>query len=230
MKPGWRLRPGFFCLQSLGCHFYLTFIDVNSNIVDKKLMIFNTKNSIAKKVATAIENSFRAAFVQSEYLKNGKFKPPFGFWLDPYVIGFTHVLAALFMKFEFGSDRWSPTKKGMIISLVLQNICGDDWRQFLNLANEFASAKNKNPEYERGGDDATTLYAAAMGRLRADNDNPVVVEARSLANSSHDELEALGLAKSHTASIAAFVSMLTIGKHISERYLEDDSLAKKPIT
>lgn len=185
-------------------------------------MFFNSKKKIANEIAVAIENSLRPAFILTEYLQDGKFKPPFGFWMDDYIIGFTHQLTALFIKFDFNGDRWPPEKKGEVIIRVFENLCGDDWRQVLNTVRDYAHAENKNQEFIRGTNDAATMYLAVTGRLKPDDPDPILAEAKSLAASMHGTGEALGVESSDSTSLGGAVSMLTINKHIKEKYLEDD--------
>lgn len=185
-------------------------------------MFFNSKKKMATEIAVAIENSLRPAFVFTEYLQDGQFKPPFGFWTDNYIIGFTHQLAAMFIKFDFGGDRWSPEKKGEVIIRTFEKLCGDDWRQLLNTVRDHAHAENKNQEFERGTNDATTMYLAVTGRLKPDDPDPILAQAKSLAASMHGSGEVLGIESSNASSLGGAISMLTINKHIKEKYLKEE--------
>lgn len=182
-------------------------------------MFFNKKKKVAKEISHAIRTSLHVAFLYSDYMdrETGNLSFPNNFWKDAYIIGFVYALCGWFLHYVFGGAHMSAEKKGQIIVLTLKDICPDEWLNTLQTANQLAVAKS-NVSFNQGTNDAASLFGATFGILKADDRDPVLVEARELAQAlatggvfpdAHDDKQLLATA----------VGMLTINKHIKENYL-----------
>lgn len=184
-------------------------------------MLFGKKKKISNEIALRVLNSLRASFAMTDHIDEcGKFRPPFGFWMDDYIIGFCHMQIGLFITCFFDGKSMSTQKKGEIIMLSLSKICGDDWRQVMNRINDCTMGEAKGAEeYGRGAHDADTLFCAIYGLLTPDDNDPVLSEARSLAEAMHKD-QIMGNDTSSYAALGGAIALLTISKHIREKYLE----------
>lgn len=186
--------------------------------------LFNRKKKIAHVISVSVLNTFRSCFALTKHLDdNHRFQPPYGFWQDPYVIGFAYSLMSWFLHFDFAGSTMKADEKGRIVILTFMNMCGDDYRQAMTLANESAMTR-QNAEFNRGYDHALTLYGSTTGRLKEADADPILAEAKELAEKLHDMhigFSSLSDVQASTnSSIGAAVIDLTIKKHIEDRYLK----------
>jgi hypothetical protein len=176
-------------------------------------MFFNTKKKTAQNIAAAVANTYRPSFMWTSYLnrETGEFNPPAGFWADPYVLGFAYTLTAHFLQFVFKGNKMSPQKKGDIIVLVFQQLCGQEWAQPLTSANEYALNKN-NPEFMRAQNDAATLFGAMHGILNPNDNDPILLSAKKLA------VDMSGSGMPNEGALGGAIITLTISKHIKSTF------------
>lgn len=180
------------------------------------------KKKISEELAIALSNTVRPPFALSEYLVDGVFKPPFGFWSDRYILGLLFTLANFFIGYDFGGEKWTAQKKGEILIGAFQKLTAD-WQQVFIDCQRFAVDRSDS-EFKRGSDDAVAIYGIASGRLNQEEytSNPLVVAAVKDANAMHNTMSFFnnGLS-SDQAEIAASYAMLTLHKHIHEKYLPE---------
>lgn len=187
-------------------------------------MFFNSKKRIASKIAPVIFGYLRTPFIFTSHLKeDGAFSPPYGFWMDAYILGFVQQLIALFIAIDFNGRAMPTEKKGEIAVQVIMQLAGEDWQQALTLMNKNAMAAEKDKEFERGGNDAATLYGAVTGRLKPDDPDPIVQKAQSLAKSMYADGQALGFGQSSHAALGGAIATLTINQHIKDTFLEEEA-------
>lgn len=183
-------------------------------------MFLLTKNKIATQIALVIMNTLRPTFLFTVYLKDGVLNPPFGFWTDKYILGFSYGLASLFIQRDFGGTKWSPQKKGEVIIKTFERLT-PDWRASLTICNEESMNPVKGNNFSKGFDDAASLYAITNGILNRSEyeDNPIIKKSVELAKALHGSLSDIGA--SQQSEIAASFSSLTIQKYIEEIYLPE---------
>lgn len=184
-------------------------------------MFFNKKKKSAKEISHAVRNSLNVAFLHSNYMDReaGAISFPDNFWKDSYVIGFVHSLCGGFLHYVFGGANMSAEKKGEIIVLAFQDICQDEWLNTLQTANQLAVSKS-DVSFNKGSNDAATLFGTTFGLLKAGDNDPVLVEARELAKGLANG-EVFPGAPEDKQLLATSVALLTINKHIRENYLLD---------
>lgn len=185
-------------------------------------MFFNKNKKIGKQISTAILNSFRPVFMFSEFfdLKSGVFTPPNGFWKDPYILGFSHAMTGYFIHFDFNGKSIENQKRGEIIIYTFQNLCGDEWREIVTAANDYAVQKN-NSDFQRAYNDASTLVGVIYGILNPKDEDPILVEAKKLAPTLEKGMAGMSESVRPGDALVAAVSMLTIEKHVRTKYLKE---------
>ena len=186
-------------------------------------MFFNRNKKIADQISIAILNNFRVYFAFSDYLKEGVFTAPEGFYEDEYIVGFIHTCSALHLKADFNSQRMSVTKKGEIVIRIFMNICGENWRDAIQFVKEQSLASNPNSEFLRAQEDAVTLLGAVGGFLNPEDENPIFLQAQKDSFIVDKALEGMsdfmGLENDENTALVTSIMDLTIGKHIKENYL-----------
>ncbi len=187
--------------------------------------LFNKNKKIANEIAAATMNTVRLCFATSKYLdERGIFHPPYGFWNDSYIVGFIYGLSGCFLHFDFSGSSIKTEDKGEIIVMVFANMCGNDYRQPMSIANDSALSK-QNKDFNLGAAHSSTAYGAMSGRLKENDPDPLLAQAKVLAKQQHDiNIEMSGVlgisAASTNSSIGAAVIELTIMNHIKNKYLQ----------
>jgi hypothetical protein len=186
--------------------------------------IFNRKKKIVNEIALTVVQIVGVCFVGSKYIdKKNNFKPPRELWDDSYVLGFMYGLSGLFLHFNFSGSSMKTTDKGHIILLVLANICGSNYSRSVSIVNEAANSR-QNKGFNLGVEHSATTYSALCGHVREDDDEPLLLKAKSLIKVDKDLniqvpkfLKTLD--KSRKSRIGAAVIKLTIMKHIKNKYI-----------
>jgi hypothetical protein len=180
-----------------------------------------TKKRVSDEISVAINNTFRACFINKDFIT----KVPRNFWQDEYIAGFIFVLISLFLKFQFKGDFFSERKRGEIVNLTLMKICGEFWRDILNIGS--SNMNKESPLYKKGGDEASLMYFAIAGTLNLESSNPLIKQAQLLAkNRQKIFLESAKLSNIKIKNVDQFtlhlaITELTIAKHINENYLQE---------
>lgn len=180
-------------------------------------MFFGKSRQQANEITTIILSLFRISFVGNRQVyAEGKFRPPYGFWIDPYILGFFNILIAMFIKHEFDGDSMSLNSKTKIMMRVYQAICGGEAQQVMMMSDHFRL--NKDPVFLQGADDAMRVYGAVSGRFINDKD-PLIDEAKRLAPliTQNDLNDIPG--SSDYKSLGMAVVCLTLTNHIKQKYL-----------
>jgi len=180
-----------------------------------------TKKRVSDEISVAINNTFRACFNDKDFIT----KVPRNFWQDEYIAGFIFVLISLFLKFQFKGDFFFERKRGEIVNLTLMKICGEFWRDILNIGS--SNINKESPLYKKGGDEASLMYFAIAGTLNLESSNPLIKQAQLLAkNRRRIFLESAKLSNIKIKNVDQFmlhlaITELTIAKHINENYLQE---------
>jgi hypothetical protein len=99
---------------------------------------------------------------------------PAGMWEDPYILGFTYLTIGGWAKFT------TRGKIGEDIALVLvdvfSTITNTNGLAIARLASKLADAED--PEFNRGQDNAATLFLYANSQPKSDENNPIVQSAK----------------------------------------------------
>ena len=141
---------------------------------------------------------------------NTVFNPPTDFFLDSYVVGFLTSYVGWAIHFGLGGANWSTTKKGECIGRAFAVIDPS-----LNLQKGLLKEiPLEEALHTRGGNDGTTVMAITFGKLRADDEDPKVIEARELAEEMANFMPQQ-TAQEHLPNTAALV---TIRQYIQEKW------------
>ena len=185
-----------------------------------------TKKRISDEISVAINNTFRTCFIDKDFVnKDSIVKIPRNFWQDEYIAGFIFVLISLFIKFQFKGDFFSERKRGEIVNLTLMKICGEFWRDILNIGS--SNMNKESPLYKKGGDEAFIMYHAIAGTLKLDSSIPLIKQAQLLAKDRQKIfLESAKLSDIKIKNVDQFtlhlaITELTILKHVNENYLQE---------
>ncbi len=181
-----------------------------------------TDSPIAEQIGLALNNSLRPAFAYTRYLSSEyQFHPPAEIFKDAYVLGFLYGQVTLFIRYDFNGEAMSAEKKGEIIVSVWKYVCPDTYMEVAQAVNTYAAtyalgniSNIKNgKDFKKGMEDAETMYGAATGRLKPDDPAPILNEAKKLA------VECAFGDENPNVALGGAVSLLTINKHIKEKYL-----------
>jgi len=184
-------------------------------------MFFNRNKKIAEEISIAVSNTFRPPFMFTKYLSsNGVFTSPLGFYTDLYVLGFINGLIGMFITFDYQGAHWSPEKKGLIILQVFRYLASEEEaKKMSEILVNFVDYRD-NSEVRRGVNDAQTMYGAMTGRIKPDDPDPVLTEARKLAKVYEKMDFGMGPVDVNTG-LGIAVGELTIHKHIKEKYIPE---------
>lgn len=132
--------------------------------------------STRKKATNAALNALRpiVGTLQSEW---GPGIPP-GFWDSGYIIGFLHLLIGYYAKIAT-DGKITGEGLGYVAEEVYTALAHQDGAAILRRATGLINSQDK--EFNRGADDATTVFFYSIGRLRDEERNPLVVEAKQAA-------------------------------------------------
>lgn len=185
-------------------------------------MFSGTNEEAANLIAQTIMGIFDTAFVSEHSKAENDFNPLKDFWVDKYIIGFTHEFIELLLEFEFNGQTMHSSKKEEIIRLAAVQICEENWKQVLLTANKLALDERVDSEFTRGAKHAEILYGFNSGHINPDNNDPILQEARMLAKKMRNEA-GLGSSLYNSieieGSIGGALMLLTVIKHIKSKYL-----------
>jgi len=175
-------------------------------------MFFNRHLKQGDEIGEMTLTMLKTATLGTSVNPNEVFNPPPDFFLDSYVVGFLTSYVGWAMDFGFGSANWSTTKKGECIGRAFAVIDPS--------GNLYKGLVKKIPLEEtlhaRGGNDGTTVMAITYGKLRADDEDPKVIEAKGLAEEMASSMPQQS-AQEHFPKTAYLV---TIRQYIQEKWDE----------
>ena len=141
-------------------------------------MFFNSNMKIAAEIAVAVERCLAMALSSTRYNKSSCMSLPASVWQDVYIAAFTHHLTGLFVKYDFDGRSWPQKKRDAVFIMVLENLCGENYRVLVNSVEEGIRAPEYKYEFERAISDAASLYLSATNRLKPEDDTPIIREAK----------------------------------------------------
>lgn len=192
-------------------------------------MFFNKHKKAAKEVSVIVGNLIRVAFSGTSHLKaDGEFRPPYGLWMDKYIIGFTFLFSSLLMQFECRLGDLPAHKKGEFMLIVFETVCGADAQLALKIYAENAQPGQQDPEFARGVDDAATYWGASTGNLKEDDPSPILAEAKKIVKVHHDIVGNIGFETSSSGSLGSAVLELTLQKHLKDKYPDNANSSAPP--
>lgn len=109
------------------------------------------------------------------------FKPPQNFFLEPYVLGYSVSLMGLFRNFMFKGQKWATRKTGEYMIAAFAELQRDTTPLDMDTLNKAMVGFQGNPIFTEGMSDAELNFGAMFGMIKNTNSEPVVVEARAMA-------------------------------------------------
>ena len=185
-------------------------------------MFFSSHKKRARELGQEIQNSLKIPFLGSPHLSidgGGEFSPPDGFYRDTYIFGMILLLIQLTIQYVEKGSNWSQTKKEeyLMEAFSVLDPNGDQGLQETLVSD--VSDMREDAEFKRGSHDAGTLFGVMFGKIKPDDPDPILVEARLRAPEFERISRGLGLSGDANSSLGAAVSDLTIGKHVRQNYL-----------
>lgn len=187
------------------------------------LMFFTNYTDHGHKAGESVQSTWRTCFAGSKYFgppPQLEFRPPFGFYRDPYVIGATQALMQLFRDYIAKGSSWSFANKGRYVVAVASVLDpSGDQRLMETLQNDLAGI-SLSSEYRIGLNDGTRLFAAMFGLVKENDADPVIVAAREMAPHSARFNAQIGSKElDANQSLALAVMILTMAKQIKEKFI-----------
>ncbi|XDZ68965.1 hypothetical protein AB8878_03445 [Alphaproteobacteria bacterium LSUCC0226] len=148
-------------------------------------MFFNKHLKYGKISGAAIKQMLATASVGTDwFMDNGvKSVPPKSFFEDLYIRAFIVVFSGHMFRHLSGGSNLPTEKKGEAFKETCQMIdsSGELYRLHLRTTKDLAN----DPDVIKARDDATTLFGVMHNKLRADDPDPLLREARAdVANSN----------------------------------------------
>ena len=184
-------------------------------------MFFNSHKKKGREAGnTALNIIIKKSFIGTKYFDDVTFSPPSNFYEDKYIRGFITNYLDLLRMFAFNGKGWSVTKKGEFL-LEAFNIIDPtntlknkhmEMAMDINIALEFRD----NVKSRQGYEDSTSFVAIAYNKLKPDDPDPIIVEARKLAPKLAEQNENLGVTGNENEHLATAIYMLTFYKYVRE--------------
>ena len=185
-------------------------------------MFFSNHKKRARELGQGIENTLKVPFLGSPHLSifgGGEFSPPDGFYRDPYILGTIISLAQLTLHLVEKGANWSQTKKGEYLSEAYSVLDPNGDQGLQETLHSDMPSMREDVEFKRGLNDAGTLFGVMFGKIKPDDPDPILVEARLRAPEFERISRGLGLGGDANSGLADAVADLTIRKHIRQNYL-----------
>ena len=181
-------------------------------------MFFNRHLKQGDEIGEVALTMLKTATLGTSVNPNEVFNPPPDFFLDSYVVGFLTSYVGWAMDFGLGSANWSTTKKGECIVRAFAVIDPK-----LNLQKGLLKEiPLEETLHARGTNDGTSVMLMTFGKLRADDKDPKVIEAKELAEKMASSTPQQ-TAQEHLPNTAALV---TIRQYIQEKWDKPHSFNK----
>ena len=192
-------------------------------------MFFNPQKEDAKEVASGIINTFRVGLLKAKYRPvAGEFELPKTIFKDIYVLGFIVGFTTSCLYGLLKGKKWTSNQskvedfifevyKALGMSKDEQEVCirltGDE---------DYKKKSDKSGDFDKGASDARTMFGATYGLLRDDDPDPVLKQAREVAEKSPNVLGA----ETPETKLHFAIGQLTIWKHLKQTYGEEVSFKK----
>lgn len=183
-------------------------------------MFFNRHLKQGKDAGVEALNIVHRCFQDSQFLTNDQLHLPEDFFDDYYIRGYFTSWLGYIKDFAYEGKNWSTQKKGefLLAGLDALDPSGKLHRHHLSLADfEIRDIVLNSEEFAVGSNHAITCVGLAYDRLRPDDPDPIIAEARALAKSFIDNgLDPKG-------SVGAAAQLLTIFAYVREKWVDDDA-------
>jgi len=100
---------------------------------------------------------------------------PWGFWRDPYILGFLHTTAVMFANSASGS-KIAHSDLGAVLEDAFKAMSGMNGGAILQVVSSMAT--RSQPDFLRGHGDARAVFLYLAGLLRNEGEDPLVIEPR----------------------------------------------------
>ena len=170
-----------------------------------------------------VKSQIAQPFQLSKFEKNGQFIPPKSFYNDPYIFGFCATSFKMLIELAFNGVCWPLADKIEFLKKATETLSTSAEKTWKTTFKDVEA----NDETRSGAEAAKLVYLAMFGMIEANNDNPLVQEARKFAKSREglmDDLHQMGLPgfeeKATTDDgLAMALYEITIAEHIRSKYL-----------
>ena len=112
---------------------------------------------------------------------------PKTFFEDLYIRGFITTTCGHMMNYLLGGQNWSSEKKGACIAEAFEII--DPTGQLWQLHITTTASLTNEPELINGREAATTLFGVMNNKLRHDDPDPLLAQARVLSEKSNGKID-----------------------------------------
>lgn len=197
------------------------------------MMFSNPIKKDAKEIANGILNTFRVGLLNTKYHPlAGEFEMPKTIYKDAYVLGFVVGFTTSSLPVLFANKKWVKSQskiKDFIFEVYTSLGMSKDEKELcirLMGDDDFRKKSHMTDAYDKGTADAQTMFGATYGLLKKSDADPLLQQARVLAQQSPDVL-GTGTPESNLASA---VGELTIWRHLKEKYEENEPVSDGDLT
>ena len=140
-------------------------------------MFFNRHIKQGKEIGQQTLGMLKSASIGTSFGLVDDFSPPSDFFYDPYINGFLASYVGNIMAFGLSANSWSTKKKGECVTSAFSEI---DPSNTLNkgLIKEIELDQD---EVQRGVNDGATVVGLMHNKLKPDDPDPKVKEAKELS-------------------------------------------------
>ena len=188
-------------------------------------MFFNRHIKQGEELGESGLTMIKQCFDGSQYLNGEIFSPPSNFFDDLYIRGFLTSWIGYLIEFAFGGSSWSSQKKGecSIAAMMIIDPSSALKNHHLSLADPaILRSVADSKDFQNGQNGAISLVGTVYKRLPEDDPDPVLKEAKSLAETLSKNQQALGMSMGEGSALGAALVMVTIRRHIRDNWLLDD--------
>lgn len=163
----------------------------------------------------------------SENPSRHNFSIPKGFFADYYIIGFFAAYIGYLMDWGFYGSDWSPKRKHEFLCTAMNELDSTEslFNNFMSLSTPEGQKMLHSEEYGKGFNDGVAVIGSAYGKLVPTGDDPLDVEAESLAKKVHKNTAFLGAIDaehdSKNGALSTAYIILTIMKHVQENWANE---------
>ena len=189
-------------------------------------MIFfnNHKKNGREAAAVLLDLVIKKSFTLTPYFDETNFIPPNNFYKDKYVRAYISNFIDLLSTFAFNGKSWSKTKRGEYMFEAFSTIDPSNilWKQLTEMSENIDEAikLRNNKDYRQGLEDSTTFLGVTYNKLKHNDPDPILAEARKLAPQLEKQNASLGLGSGD--HLPAAILMLTFVKYVKEKWKYDE--------
>ena len=178
-------------------------------------MFFNRHIKQGKEIGQNTLQMLTSATMATEFDDMGSFKPTKEFFTDPYVSGFITNFVGFSIVFGLGGGNWSTTKKGECIAEAFKEI--DPYDQLIQILT--GKLKVDQEQNKAGLNDGATAVGVIFKKLKADDQDPKYLEAKSLAEDMQNFSRggSIPMETQHD-SLSSAVIMVTLRDYIQNKW------------